>query len=114
MNKGIEFSRRLRKDQTEVEKILWQRLRAKQLCGFKFRRQHPIGKFIVDFVCLEKNLVIELDGGQHDIQRNKDGVRDQWLKDEGFRVLRFWNNEVNEKLEAVLEKILAEVTASSR
>lgn len=110
MREQTRISRQLRRKATETEKILWQRLRAKQLAGHKFRRQQPIGPYIVDFVCFEKKVVIELDGGQHDLQRERDQVRDDWLQGEGFRVLRFWNNEVNEKLEGVLETILETLT----
>jgi len=73
--------------------------------GLSFRRQHPIGRYIVDFVCLEKHLIIEIDGGQHDIERDKDEVRTKWLVSEGYRVLRFWNNEVLTNLEGVLDTI---------
>ena len=88
---------------------MWRHLRGKQLEGVKFRRQHPIGKYIVDFVCLEKRLILEIDGGQHaeEDEREKDDRRDQWLRSEGFRILRFWNNEVLQNLEGVLETIRA-------
>ncbi len=75
----------------------------RQLEGFKFRRQQPIGPYIVDFVSFEKKLVVELDGGQHAIEKEKDKRRDLWLKEEGYEVLRFWDNEVFENLEGVLE-----------
>ena len=75
--------------------------------GLKFRRQQPIGRYVVDFVCLERSIVIEIDGGQHseDIQREKDRARDQWLESEGFTVLRFWDHEVLSNREGVLEVI---------
>jgi very-short-patch-repair endonuclease len=73
--------------------------------GLRFRRQHPIGKYIVDFVCLEKLLILEIDGGQHAIEKEKDSLRDNWLIPEGYRILRFWNNEVFENLPGVLETI---------
>ena len=91
---------------TEAEKYLWYMLRSKNLSGLKFRRQQPIGSFIVDFVCLKKKLVIEVDGGQHDADKELDSERDKWLTGEGYKVLRFWNNEVMENREAVLEKIV--------
>ena len=94
MNKRTGFARNLRKQSKEAEKLLWKNLRAKQLEGFKFRRQQPIGNYIVDFVCFEKGLVVELDGGQHAVEKEKDMMRDQWLSAESFRVLRFWNTEV--------------------
>ena len=103
-NHLIELARQLRRNQTDAEKILWKHLRARQFCGLKFRRQYPIGNYIVDFVCLEKSIIIEVDGGQHS-ENEKDKERDKWLKEEGFMVLRFWNNEVMKNIEGVLEKI---------
>lgn len=82
-------------------------IRGKQLEGVKFRRQQSIGAYIVDFVCFEKKIVIELDGGQHAKQKAIDNIRDNWLFGEGFKVLRFWNNEVLQNFEAVLEVIRA-------
>jgi len=103
----VGLSRNLRKNQTEAENLLWRHLRGKQLEGLRFRRQHPIGRYIADFVCLDKRLVLELDGGQHgmDQEKIKDDVREQWLKKEGYRVLRFWNNDVLANLEGVMETI---------
>ena len=103
----IERARRLRRESTEAEKRLWNKLRARQLLGAKFRRQAPIGPYIVDFVCFERKLVIEIDGGQHaeHDQRAYDEERTKWLKSQGFRVLRFWNNEVLGNLEGVLTRI---------
>jgi very-short-patch-repair endonuclease len=105
MKELISFSRTLRKRQTDAENLLWRHLRGKQLEGLKFRRQHPIGKYIADFVCLEKQLVLEIDGGQHSLEKDKDNERDDWLMSEGYRILRFWNNEVLENLQGVLETI---------
>lgn len=101
--KLIRYAKDLRTGSTDTEKMLWSHIRAKRLDGLKFRRQHPIGKYIVDFVCLEKMLVIELDGGQHADPENKeyDAVRDKWLKKEGYSVLRFWDNEVLMNTEGV-------------
>ena len=84
---------------------MWRHLRAKRLEGLKFRRQQPIGDYIVDFVCFEKRLVIEVDGGQHVSAREKDSERDRWFGEQDFRVLRFWNNEVFTNTDGVLEKI---------
>ncbi|SPD72926.1 conserved hypothetical protein [uncultured Desulfobacterium sp.] len=97
----------LRKRATDVELRLWSHLRARQCQGFKFRRQHPIGPFIVDFVCLEKRLIIELDGGHHALPAEalKDRQRDAWLEKEGYTVLHFWDNEVLMNLNGVLEVI---------
>lgn len=103
----VTLSRNLRKNQTDAEKLLWRSLQGKQLEGLRFRRQHPIGRYIVDFVCLNKRLVLELDGGQHGEEQEelKDFERDQWLKAEGYQVLRFWNNEVFTNIDGVLETI---------
>ena len=74
--------------------MLWKHLRAKQMEGFKFRRQQPIDNYIVDFICLENRVVIEVDGGQHAVEKEKDRERDNYLQRHGFKVLRFWNNDV--------------------
>jgi very-short-patch-repair endonuclease len=97
-------ARALRKNPTEVEKLLWKRLRMWQVDGYKFRRQQPIGNYIVDFVCLEKRLIIELDGGQHAEQGEYDSERDKWLSEQGFTVLRFWNNDLLDNIDGVMEK----------
>jgi very-short-patch-repair endonuclease len=76
------------------------------LNGYKFRRQHPLSYYIVDFVCLEKGLIIEVDGGQHDKMRKRDEIRTKWLEQQGFLVLRFWNNEVLNNIENVADTIL--------
>ena len=101
------LARKLRQRQTEAERSLWMRLRSRQMEGVKFRRQHPIGPYIVDFVSTEKKLIIEVDGGQHNEKgiKGKDEERTLWLKKQGYRVLRFWNNEVLSNMEGVLEKI---------
>lgn len=98
-------SRALRNNLTEAEKYLWYLLRRKQINSLKFRRQAVIGKYIVDFVCFEKNLVVEVDGSQH-YQSEHDIIRDAWLQSQGFKVIRFWNNEVLENRDGVLEKII--------
>jgi crossover junction endodeoxyribonuclease RuvC len=102
-------ARRLRRDATEVEKRLWHRLRAGQIEGMKFRRQEPILGFTVDFVCHAHRLVIELDGGQHDSAGAADDRRTKLLSQAGFRVLRFWNNDVVENLDGVLATISSAV-----
>ena len=99
-------ARSLRNATTDTERYLWQRLRLRQLDGFRFRRQAPIGRYVADFVCLEAKLVIELDGGQHQQQSQNDKCRDGVLERQGYRVLRFWDNEVFQQTDAVLEKIL--------
>jgi very-short-patch-repair endonuclease len=99
------LAKTLRKGSTDVELLLWQRLKARRLEGIKFRRQQPIEDFIVDFVSFEKRIIIELDGGQHAEDRKRDRERDSLLREAGFKILRFWNNEVLENLEGVLERI---------
>ena len=99
-------ARGLRKNPTKAEKLLWSHLRFWQVVGYKFRRQQPLGKYIVDFVCLEKKLIIELDGGQHAEQVEYDSTRDGWLGAHGFRIIRFWNNDVLENSDGVKQKIL--------
>jgi very-short-patch-repair endonuclease len=94
----------LRRNSTDAERFLWKHLCLKQVEGLKFRRQEPIGNYIVDFVCYEKSIVVEVDGGQH--SDAVDSHRDNWLRSQGFIVLRFWNNEVLTKIEGVLEMIL--------
>jgi len=94
-------SRSLRREMTDAEKLLWRHLRMEQFDGYKFRRQHPVGKYILDFVCLEASLVLEVDGGQHAEDSDKDGIRTRWLEDKGFRVMRFWNNDVLSNVEGV-------------
>ena len=101
-DKTLEHSRTLRTNPTEVEKKLWYHLRKKQM-GVKFRRQYQVTPYIVDFICLEKKIIIELDGGQHDEQSDKE--RSNFLKAQGYQILRFWNHEVLENMEGVLETI---------
>jgi len=102
---GHTFARKLRRGQTEAEQRLWSRLRAHQLEGLKFRRQEPIGPYIVDFVCLERSLIIEVDGGQHAENADQDAERSAWLRAEGFEVIRFWNHDVLRETDAVVEAI---------
>jgi very-short-patch-repair endonuclease len=99
----------LRKNPTDAERKLWAHLRLRQLGRYKFRRQHPLGPYIVDFICIEKKLIIEVDGGQHDDNKFYDSKRDNWLENKGFRVLRFWNNEVLTYIENVKEVIAGEL-----
>jgi len=100
-------AKELRRRQTEAEKRLWFKLRDNQTCGVKFRRQEPIGKYIVDFVNYENKLIVEVDGNHHTETETKidDIYRANWLKSEGFRILRFWNSEIISNLEKVIEKI---------
>jgi very-short-patch-repair endonuclease len=105
------FARALRADATNTERTLWQRLRRQQLGGYRFRRQVIIQSYIADFACLERKLVVELDGGQHMEATQQDRKRDTALQTHGYRVMRFWNNEVMENMEGVLERILEALNA---
>ena len=105
-------ARLLRRNMTDAERLLWSKLRRKSL-GVKFRRQEPLGPFIVDFVCYEKRLVLEVDGGQHAQRRVRDQRRDRVLEEMGFRVLRFWNHEVLGNIEGVLQRILEALDSPS-
>jgi len=99
-----EQARRLRRSSTDAERKLWYRLRSRSIDGFKFIRQEPIGPYVADFVCRERRLIIEIDGGQH-MDSEHDRVRDRWLVDHRYRVLRFWNNDVLTNIDGVLEAI---------
>ena len=101
----IHFARKLRTNQTKAERLLWSRLRRRQLDGFKFRRQHPLGIYVCDFVCLEAALIVELDGSQHLDQAPHDLHRDAALRAQGFRILRFWNGDVMSQTGSVPETI---------
>jgi very-short-patch-repair endonuclease len=108
----ITIAKKLRINSTDTEKYLWKYLRGRQLEGFKFRRQHPIGKYIADFINLERKIIIEVDGGQH-LENKKDKLRDRWLKEQGYEVLRFWDNEVLTNIEGVLELIREKLLSPS-
>ncbi len=101
------FARQLRRDQTGVERKLWYALRDRRFHKLKFRRQQPIGPYVVDFVSFEAKLVIELDGGQHGLPPNEavDRERTKRLETDGFKVIRFWNNELIENFEGVLDAV---------
>ena len=111
---NLKYAKDLRNNPTLPEKILWEKLRMNK-SGCKFRRQQPIGAYIVDFVCFYPKIVIELDGGQHNDNKmlEKDFVRDEFLKKEGFRVIRIWNSDIYKNLEGVVEYIKQEITALS-
>ena len=106
-------ARDLRRNLTDAERALWRHLRQRQVAGLKFRRQHPVGRYILDFVCLEARLVIELDGGQHAERQGEDQVRTAWLEARGYRVMRFWNTEVLGNPEGVWEVILRAAAGST-
>src|SRR5262249_7534924 len=95
---SLKMARRLRRSVTVVERLLWRRLRDRQLDGHKFRRQHPLGPYVLDFFCEARKLVIEIDGGQHADQVQHDERRTRWLEERGCRVIRFWNNDVTGNL----------------
>ncbi len=109
------FARKLRKDQTDAEKIVWRALRNRQFAEYKFRRQHPIAPYTVDFVCLSRQLIIEIDGGQHNTvdERRSDEARTAFLQSLGFRVIRFWNHEVLNEWRAVEQAIYQALVTSS-
>ena len=112
-NEMLDRARRLRREMTDAERLLWARLRARQL-GVKFRRRMWLREFVADFASPEAGLVVELDGGQHDLQRARDERRSGAMAAEGFRVLRFWNNEVFENRDGVLETIARALPSPSR
>lgn len=103
-------ARYLRSNMTDAERKLWRRLRYSSL-GYRFRRQHPLGAYVVDFICLDRKLVIELDGGQHNMPPGieHDARRTAWLNEAGYDVIRFWNTDVLTNIDGVLETILAKL-----
>ena len=108
MNEKTKKARELRNNMTPQERKIWQLLRNKSVLNLKFRRQYPIENYIVDFICNEKNLIIEIDGGQHNEEINKiyDEKRTEFLESRGYKVLRFWNNEIDNNIEGVYLEIL--------
>jgi very-short-patch-repair endonuclease len=101
-------ARKLRREATDAERRLWSALRDRRLNGYRFRRQYPIGPFIVDFACTKERMIIEADGGQHSDSKT-DGHRTAWLESQGWRVVRFWNNEILKNAEGVIDAILREL-----
>ena len=103
-----EKARILRKNMTKQERILWTFLRKKNINNLKFRRQYPIGNYIVDFICNEKKLIIEIDGGQHNENKNitYDQERTKYLESKGYKVIRFWNNDIDNNIDGVYSDIL--------
>ena len=110
----VSRAKDLRKHQTDAEKLLWQKLRARQLKGYKFRRQVPIAPYIADFVCVSEKLIVEVDGAQHMDAENYDERRSEYLQKKGYQVVRFWNNQVLLEVDAVLESIALTLTLSQR
>ena len=103
----LQYARDMRQAPTLSEHVLWQHLRSRRLGGYKFRRQVWLGTFIADFVCDERMLIVEIDGGQHASSIEYDAARSRWLTARGYRVQRYWSNEVLSQTEGVLESILA-------
>jgi very-short-patch-repair endonuclease len=99
ISKITTIAKALRKKPTHAEHLLWKYLRSKQFAQLKLRRQQPIDHYIVDFICFEKRIIVEVDGGQHSIEREKHIEREDYLRRNGFKVLRFWNNEVLQNIE---------------
>ena len=108
MDRKYKIARKLRKNSTEEERKLWNLLRNRKFLNLKFKRQFPIYNYIVDFCCEEKKVVIEIDGGQHNSEENieQDIQRTKIINEEGYKVFRFWNNEINENIEGVYLKLL--------
>ena len=107
------LARKLRTNQTDAERLLWSRLRDTSIPGYKFRRQFPIKPYFADFCCVQSRLVIELDGGQHARNEEKDQKRTQYLEKRGYRVIRFWDNDVLLKTDTVVEAIYNELQLPS-
>lgn len=106
--KTMHVTRTLRRKQTPWELKLWNSIRNRQISGMKFRRQYKIGPYVVDFVCLENELVIELDGGHHgeDKIKESDLIKQKYIESLGFKVIRFWNNEIDSNLDGVIQTLL--------
>jgi very-short-patch-repair endonuclease len=113
-NNPVTLARNLRRKQTDAERKMWRVLRGRQFENSKFRRQEPIGQYIVDFVSLERQLIIEIDGGQHNQQPEikKDEIRTKWLEKKGFKVIRFWNTDVLLTIEGVAIRILEAINSN--
>lgn len=108
----MNLRRKLRRNQTEAERVLWKYLRNQQLDGMRFLRQYGVGPYILDFYCPQARLAVELDGGQHaeDQQQIYDDIRTKFLREQNIRVIRFWNNDVMKNIEGVVERIREEIT----
>jgi very-short-patch-repair endonuclease len=105
MKASTKTARRLRRNQTDAERAIWFRLRDRRLGGWKFRRQFPIDRFVVDFFCADARLIVEVDGGQHAVQAEADAQRTRILEAMGYLVLRYWNNDVMRNIDGVIEDI---------
>ncbi len=111
MDKRNILARVLRTNSTIQEERMWNLLKNHQFHGLKFKRQQPIGNYIVDFICKEAKIIIEIDGGQHNKDNNieNDKIRTEYLESKGYKVLRFWNNEIYENIEGVLKRLESEI-----
>lgn len=107
-------ARQLRQRSTNAEHILWQKLRNRHLNGYKFRRQTPVGVYIADFNCVHLKIIVEIDGGQHAEQKDYDSVRTEFLESHGYKVVRFWNNDVLTNIEGVLETLTLTLSQRER
>lgn len=114
MRPDPERARELRRQQTDPEAYVWSQLRNRRFHQFKFRRQVPIGAFIADFVCVESRLIVEIDGGQHTRQRGYDRSRTEFLEREGYRVIRFWNCDIQDDWDTVAEAIWTALQQSEK
>lgn len=111
---GSKAANSLRKRMTHAEKLLWYRLRNRRLDNYKFRRQVPIGPYIADFLCMSVRLIVEVDGGQHMLRAAQDHDRTLELENEGYRVVRFWNNDILENMDGVLETLTLALSLRER
>jgi very-short-patch-repair endonuclease len=107
MTQNVLAAKRLRRNQTDAERLLWFRLRDRRLEGLKFKRQMPIDRYVVDFCCSDARLIVELDGGQHSVSAEADAIRTKKLEEQGYLVLRYWNNDVLSNIDGVLETIVS-------
>ena len=108
----VKRVRALRKQQTNTEKFFWAKIRGRQIAGFKFYRQYPIGRYILDFYCPERKIAVELDGSQHMEERKQDEIRSKYLKSQNITVVRFWDNEILQNVESVLDKVYSYLKTS--
>ena len=102
-------AKKLRRNSTDAERLIWSRLRGRGLAGYKFKRQVPIAGFVVDFAALEAKLIIEIDGGQHSVRLEADQLRTEKLERFGYRIVRFWNHDVLNNIEGVLDAVIQEL-----
>ena len=107
MTRNVVAAKRLRRNQTDAERLLWFRIRDRRLSGLKFKRWVPVYQYVVDFCCADARLIVELDGGQHGVRQEADAARTRRPEELGYLVLRFWNHDVLDNIDGVLETILS-------